>query len=264
MRICCQLPILLPKEMFGPYYELLMKDYLLFKDDTTEVSIHDVPTGLTDPELTNYYGFRMLNDTENVRAMVKAHAENFDAVAGACYFDSGIKAASNILPIPVIGAAESAMAIASMIGHKFAVITSEAAWVAEMESHMEHLGYRDHAIGYRPVRQLTISMAELFNGMFSGQPGPTIENFRAIAEGCIEEGADTIIMGCGLVSPLLTVNGVREVSGAPVIDPMITSLKTAEMMVKLSRAGMTIKTRKGLYQQPAESTREKGLRDLKW
>jgi allantoin racemase len=262
MKICCQLPISMPRNTYGPYYDLLMRDYELFKDDATEIHIRDVPSGLTDPELIAYYGFRTLNDAENARAMIGAGRQGFDGIAGACYFDSGIKTASNLLPIPVVGAAESAMHLAGMIGHKFAVITSEPAWVMEMETHLAHLGFTGQAISHRPVRSLRLAMADLFAGMMKGEPRPLIEDFSTVAKGCIEDGADTLIVGCGLVSPVLTVHAVREISGAPIIDPMIASLKTAEMMVKLAKAGMPVKSGRGLYQSPTEALREKWLLGL--
>ena len=139
MKICCQLPISLPREEHKLYYDLLMKDYLLSKDEGTEISIKDVPAGLADSESIRYYGLRELNDAEIVKAMITAGAEGFDAIAGACYFDSGIKTASSLLSIPVVGAAQSAMHLACMVGNKFAVITSESAWVNEMEHHLMQL-----------------------------------------------------------------------------------------------------------------------------
>lgn len=259
MKICCQLPISMPREHYGPYYDLLMRDYELHKDEATQIEIRDVPSGLSDPDLIAYYGFRALNDAEIARAMIRLGSENFDAISGACYFDSGIRTASNLLTIPVVGAAESAMYLAGMIGHRFAVITSEPAWVMEMETHLSHLGFTDRAISHRPVRSLRLPMADLFAGMMKGDPGPLIKDFSTVANGCIEEGADTLIVGCGLVSPVLTVNGIRELSGVPLIDPMIASLKTAEMMVTLSKAGMPVKSGKGLYQRPGDALREKGF-----
>lgn len=262
MKICCQLPISMPRENYGTYYELLMRDYGLFKEDGTEIVIRDVPSGLTDPDLIAFYGFRALNDAEIARAMIRTGRQDFDAIAGACYFDSGIRTASTLVSIPVVGAAQSAMSLAGMIGHRFAVITSEPAWVTEMETHLAHLGFAGRAISRRPVRSLRLPLADLFAGMMKGDPGPLIEDFSAVAKGCLEDGADTLIVGCGLVSPVLTVSGVREISGAPIIDPMIASLKTAEMMAGLARSGMPVKCGRGLYQRPDAALCARGFNNL--
>lgn len=263
MKICCQLPISMPKEVFGPYYDLLMQDYRRFKGPDTDIRIRDVPAGLTDPGLIGYYGFRALNDREIARAMITADSEGFDAIAGACYFDSGIKTASSLLPIPVVGAGESAMHLACMMGSKFAVITSEPDWIVEMSHHLVQLGFERHAIPHKPVRSLSLPMDKLISAMMGGDVGAVVDDFRAVADACLADGADVLIAGCGLISPMLSANGVNAVSGAPIVDPMISALKSAEMLVKLSASGMPVKSNCGLYRRPDDNTRRKGLSDLK-
>lgn len=263
MKIWCQLPICMPKEIYGTYYELLMEDYNLFKEKETEAAIKDVPTGLIDPGLICYLGFRIANDGENLKTMLKAESEGYDAVAGACYFEGGIKAAQNLLSIPVIGPSEASMHLAGIMGNSFAVVTSEPAWVKEMEYHLKELGFRHSAISHKPVRSLTIPFEEFVNCMMSGKFDPVIENFIEVSRGCLEDDADVIIAGCGLLSPMLTTRGVREIEGAPIIDPMIVSLKFAELMARLSKAGMKIKSTRGLFATPSSEQRLKGLRELR-
>lgn len=242
MKIWCQLPICIPREVYGNYYELLMQDYDLFKDKETEVTIKDVPTGIIDPELISYLGFRMVNDTENIRSMLRAESEGYDAIAGACYFDTGIKGARNLVSIPVVGAAEASMHLACIMGNSFAVVTSEPMWVKEMEHHLKALGFAHSAISHRPVRSLTIPFEEFVKCMMSGNFSLVIENFSEVSKKCLEDDAEVIIAGCGLVSPMLTTKGVREIEGAPIIDPMVVSLKFAEFMARLSKAGMKMKS----------------------
>ncbi len=263
MKIWCQLPICMPKEMYGGYYDLLMQDYNLFKDKETEVTIKDVPTGIMDPELINYLGFRLVNDTENIRSMLKAESEGYEAIAGACYFDTGIKGARNLGSIPVAGAAEASMHLACIIGNSFAVVTSEPTWVKEMEHHLKELGFGHSAISHKPVRALTIPFEEFVKCMMSGNFDPVIENFIEVSKGCLEDDAEVIIAGCGLISPMLTTRDVREIEGAPIIDPMIVSLKFAELMARLSKAGMKIKSTRGLFAIPSCEKRLKGLKELR-
>ena len=137
MKISCHLPISMPPEVFGTYLDLLRESYEMFKEKDTEITIKDVPSGIKQFELVYYYGFRMANDQEILKTMVAAEAEGYDAIASACYFDSAVKAASNLLTIPVVGPAESAMSLASMMGTRFAVITSDELFVAEKEHHFD-------------------------------------------------------------------------------------------------------------------------------
>jgi hypothetical protein len=83
-----------------------------------------------------------------------------------------------------------------------------------------------------------------------GEYDPVVEDFKKQAVGCLEDGADVLIAGCGLISPMLTVNAVREIEGAPVIDPMQVALKYTEMMIDFKAAGMPVISNRGLFVKP--------------
>ncbi len=246
MKICCLLPVTQPEDKSKEYYKLLYSDYNMVKRPDTEVVIKDVPTGLPRPDFMTYLGWRFLNDREILRAMILAEREGYDAIAGACYFDGAIKQAGNLLSIPVVGPAQASMHLASMIGDHFAVVTSEPQWTFEMEKHIVDCGMRDFAIPSHPVRALTLPF-ETFMACLQGNYQPIIEDFKRVAKTCIEDGADVIIAGCGLYSPMLTQSGVVEFEGAPVIDPMLVSLKVAEIMVDYKKAGITLKNASGRF-----------------
>jgi len=263
MKIWCQLPICMPKEVYRSYYDLLMQDYNLFKDNGTEVTIKDVSTGIVSPELISYLGFRMINDTENIKSMLRAESEGYEAIAGACYFDTGIKGVRALASIPVVGAAEASMHLACIMGNSFAVVTSEPAWVKEMEYHLKELGFGHFAISHKPVRSLTLSLEEFVKCMMSGNFDAVIKNFIEVSRGCLEDDAEVIIAGCGLLSPMLTTRGVTEIEGAPIIDPMVVSLKFAELMGSVAKAGIKVKSTRGLFSLPSSENRLKGLKELR-
>lgn len=263
LKIWSQLPVFMPRQIFGSYYDLLMEAYGRFKEPETEIVIHDVSTGIQDPELINTFGFRELNDSEIVRTMVAAEREGYDAIAGACYFDSGIRVTRNLLSIPVVGPAEASMHLAAMIGHKLAVITSEPGFVEEMTHYLVSNGFGAFALDHRPVRGMTMPVTKINENLLSGNSGAVIDNFLEVARGCLADGADVIIAGCGVMSPIFTMEGLRDVEGAPVLDPMIVSLKTAELLARLQQAGMQVKTARGLYSVPSSEVLERGFKDLR-
>lgn len=262
MKIWSQLPIRMPRELYGNYYDLLTLAYNMFRNEDTQITIKDVPDGIVDPAVLSCLGFRQINEVENLKSIIQAEKEGYDAVAGACYFDSGIRAASTLLSIPVVGAAEASMHLAAMMGNKFAVITSEPSWTSEMEHHLKVSGFTAAAISKQPVRALTLPMNDLFQCLMTGDHEPVKEDFIKVAELCLNDGADVIIAGCGLVSPILTINNLREIGGAPVIDPMIASLKMAELMGNFFKSGLPVKTKKGLFQTLPDELRIKGLDEL--
>ena len=261
MKIWCQLPQTMPVENFGPYYELIQKTYAVVKGKDTEIVIKDVPTSIAIEGMA-YTGLRFFNDREVLKSILRAEKEGFDGVSIACFFDPALTAAKQLLTIPVTGLGESAMHLACMMGLKFAIITSDPRYVSVMEESISSYGLRSRAIERNPVRSLTISWEELFGSIMGGDYTPVVENFRLIAGGCIEDGAEVLISGCGLTSPMLSQAGVTEVDRAAVIDPLQASLKLTEMLVDLYKGGVPTVSRKSLYASVSSKGIEEALAPL--
>jgi len=263
MKICALLPISMPKTVFGGYYDLLMQSYDIAKDNDTEVEIRDVPEGLKDPALMSFEGFRGLNEAEIVKAMLKAEKDGFDGISGACYFDCGVRMGNNLLSIPVMGAAESTMHMAALMGRKFAVVTTEAVWVSFMTEHLIKLGFAPFAVSRQPVRAMTLPLESMIGDLLSGSYDQIIENFLETCRECLADGAEVIIVGCGLISPIFPVKGIFELEGAPILDPMAMALKMTETLTKLKISGMQVKSRTGMFLRAPKELMAKGLKELK-
>ena len=245
MKIWVQLPLKAPADGRGQQLFSFAQDYLAtaVRPDT-EVLVRDVPTGYNDPAMVQFNGARAFSDLELLKSALRAPGEGCDGVSIACYFDPALHQARQLLDIPVTGLAESSMLLACMMGGRFAVITEFEGALPEMEQGIDRLNMRSRAISHKPVRALTLSDEEkeateqaiLFKeeGM---DIAPLLENFKKVARGCVEDGAEVIIAGCGNISPLLHKAGVTEVDGAAVIEPMAASVKFTEMLVDLKRAG---------------------------
>lgn len=259
MKIWCQLPISMPRSSYESYHELLQKDYDLVKRADTEVVIKDVPSGLQGPDLVTYLGLREANNREILKTMLQAEREGFDAVAGACFGDGAIRAAGNLMNIPVVGPGHTSMLLARMMGVHFAIITSDP--TPETEALLDLYNMRSAVITCRPVRRLTLDLTT-FLDCLNGDYAPAIENFRKVARGCIEDGADVLIPGCGLLSPMLTLSDVRDIDGVPIIDPMQVSLKFAEMMVDFKAGGMPPISHKGLFLKASREDIRNGCKSL--
>lgn len=127
----------------------------------------------------------------------EAEANGCDAVIIWCGSDPALEAARELVDIPVIGPGESMRAIASILGKKPCNITPEIP-VLEMRSNL----------------------------------GRTIEAVKSMVVSKIEKGEwDVFYLGC------LALWGIgkrlRETIGVPIIDGAETSLKMAEVVVKL-------------------------------
>ena len=255
MRIWCQLPVKLPRTdpQFSPYYDFVERHYNLVKRRDTEIAIRDIPTGYGKPEWQQYTGMRFFNDIEFLKSVLTADKEGFDGVSIACFLDPALSEARQLLKIPVTGLAEASLHLACLMGSKFAIITKDIHYAPVMEEHIIKYGMEPKAIKRNPVRALTLPKAEISQieqGVFKGilkDCTPVIENFKEVATGCIEDGAEVLIMGCGLLSPILMQAGLVEVNGAAMVEPMHASLKLTELLVDLYKAKIPFISRKSSY-----------------
>lgn len=257
MKICCQLPVTMPREdpKSGPFYERLQKLYARVQRPDTELWIKDVncPPWYNSWQL--YAGLRSFHHLEILRSVLEAEKQGCDGVAISCFFDPTLSEARQLLKIPVTGLAEASMHLAYLMGSKFAIICKVAYYTSAMEEQISRYGMEAKAVKRNPVRALTIPedrLSVLEQGALSGSAKDLdllIANFQEVARGCVEDGAEVLIMGCGLLSPLIQEAGLLEVEGAALIEPMQAALKLAEMMADLYKAGIPFVSRKSTYRE---------------
>jgi allantoin racemase len=253
MKICVQVPVNFQNTARSQkYFASLQSHFHPVKRQDTEIVIRDVATGYgkqDQMEFLNYGGTRLFNDVEILRSVLAAEKEGFDAISISCYFDPALYEARQLLKIPVTGLAETSMHLASLMGAKFAIITLIPLFIPPIEANIVKYGMEAKIIRYNPVRCLTLApekMQKIDEAAFQGGEvdyAPLRENFTEIARGCIKDGAEVLIVGCGGLSPVVKKAGINEVEGVPVIEPMIASLKFAEMLVDFQRAGMPFVSR---------------------
>jgi allantoin racemase len=144
------------------------------------------------------------------------------------------------------------------MGPKWSVITTEELVVKRFDKLLvDFYGVRQSMAS---IRHIDMRATKLYP-----EKTPTEEIARRIVDvskRCVEEdGAEVIIAGCTIMSALFT-NYFKEdpvdIIGVPVIDPMLTAFKFAEMMVDLGQlAGYPAVSRAGLYgKQPKEEFEE--------
>ena len=246
------MPVKVPNEMIS----LFEKYFGLVKRKDTDVVVTNLDRGIFTPDQGARFGLRFLNNREILRCKLQAEKEGFDGILNTCFFDPALKPAKQLLHIPVVGMAEAAYHFATMMGLKFAVVTDEERWVPEMIATLEEYKMRNHAIERKPIRVLTLPRDELTEG-YKGNYSLVTNNYKEIAASCIEDGAEVLITGSGALAPIITLGGLREVAGAPIVDPELVGLKTLEMLVDLNKAGLPYVSRKGLYAEvPAKEVDE--------
>ncbi|MDD5703679.1 MAG: aspartate/glutamate racemase family protein [Dehalococcoidales bacterium] len=257
MKICCQLPVTMPRKdpRSSTFYDRLQKLYARVQRPDTEILIKDVDCPPWDSSWQLYAGLRSFHHLEILRSVLDAEKQGCDGVAISCFFDPALSEARQLLKIPVTGLAEASMHFAYLMGSKFAIICKVDYYTSAMEEQISRYGMEAKAIKRNPVRGLTIpedQLSILEQGALSGATKDLdllMENFQEVGRGCVEDGAEVLIMGCGLLSPLIQQAGMLEVCGAALIEPMQASLKLTEMMADLYKAGLPFVSRKSTYRE---------------
>jgi allantoin racemase len=160
---------------------------------------------------------------------VKAEKEGVDAVIIDCMADPGLDAAREMVTIPVVGPAETAMHVASMLGHRFSVITILDQVAPMFDRHAAKMGLAERLAS---VRAVNIPVLELDDSerVVKALIQQSVKAVR-------EDGAHVIVFGCtgmiglaGEVQKGLVEQGIVDV---PIIDPGILAVKVAEALADL-------------------------------
>jgi allantoin racemase len=141
-----------------------------------------------------------------------------DAYVIACFGDTGLPGAREAAAGPVVGMTEAALLTASLVAHRFSVITMPKRTREQSDRVVRTLG-----LGHRcVVRAVDEPVAEVESGSLH-----LLEAF--VAEGRLaidEDAAEAIVLGCAGLADL--VAPLRDALGIPVIEGVTAAVTIAE------------------------------------
>jgi allantoin racemase len=156
-----------------------------------------------------------------------------DAVVLAGFGNYGTAAVKERLEAPVVSMAEAAMALATLLCHRFVVVTTAPRMVPYTEDLVRLAGLEARCAGVRAV-----SLPPL-GGPPPETPAVVDALAREIAGAGAERGADLAILGGARLSPFAA--DLPRVVRVPVIEPVACAVQAAESLVRLglrqSKAG---------------------------
>ena len=195
-------------------------------DSNTNVSVMEVGEGPLSIEsaIEEYMGIGPM-----LRKLLEIRNEGkYEAVIIGCAGDPGLRPARELMDIPVIGPAESSYHFACMISDRFSILSTMRADVATEDG----VRQRVRQMGLEPrlasVEFIQSSVVDLWG---NNREGPIGELSKAI-QNAKQKGAGCAVFGCMSMAFLL-VDEILENVGLPVVNPLKTAIKTAEMFVKL-------------------------------
>lgn len=158
---------------------------------------------------------------EEIRA---GEQERTDAYILACFGDPGLLAARELTRAPVIGIAEAAFHMATLIATRFSIVTTLARTGIIAEHLLQTYGFAHHC---RRVRAAEIPVLDLEDSGTRALDRIIDECLRAKAE----DNIGAIVLGCGGMADL--TGEIRDAVGLPVVEGVTAAVKLAESLVSL-------------------------------
>ena len=157
-----------------------------------------------------------------------AERDGFDAVVISCFFDPGLRAARELLSIPVTSAGESSLHLACSLGNRIGIITTVANSIPVIDHLVKTLGLESQVA---TIRAASVGVLELDKGE------NTIEALlRETTRAIVEDESDVIVLGCTGMTEVATALQQKVLAvgyEVPIVDPLRAAIQWAEMLVKL-------------------------------
>jgi allantoin racemase len=150
--------------------------------------------------------------------IVREHEADVDAFVVACHSDINLDALKELSEHPVVGIGEASMKIASMLGHRFAVVSTTrhsipGKRVLARKYHLEGV-----MVSVRAPAEATSNLSDE-------------ETFMRLARSAIEEDlAEVIVLGCAGLAGL--DRRLQAALGVPVLDGVVCALIVATGLVR--------------------------------
>ena len=152
------------------------------------------------------------------RVLAGEAAGDVDAYVIACFGDTGVPAAREVARGPVVGMTEAALATASLLAHRFAIVTMPRRTIEQSDRVVLAMG-----LGHRcVVRAVDVPVADVGHGS-----AHLADVFLAEARDAMaRDGAEAIVLGCAGLTELAAP--LAEALGVPVVDGVLAAVTMAE------------------------------------
>lgn len=174
-----------------------------------------------------------------------------DATVIACFGDPGLDAAREALEGPVLGIAEAAFHVASLLATGFSVVTTMTRTCVMAERLVQRYGFERSCRGIHGTDIPVLALEQ------AGEP--LLRQIEEAARSALaRDRSGAIVLGCAGMAPLCATLSGR--LGVPVVDGVAAAVKLAEAVV-----GLGLRTAKrGDYAPPLAKPFTGWAQDLAW
>ena len=217
------------------FNELLRNKAAIYALQSTEIEVISPESG---PEVIEGIYDESLSIQKTIETFIDLE-KNFDAFIIACFSDHlATYAIREITHKPVLGIAEASIYLASMLGEKFSIITTNDRWKPLLTDAVKKYGVEAKCASIRTIG-LSVSDLEERKGESIKK---IIENEASIA--LHQDGAEVICLGCAGMSGF--DKELNKKLGIPVLDGFVCAIKLLEVVHQYGLTHSKINT----YSQP--------------
>ena len=184
-----------------------------------------------------------------MKSAMRAQAEGYDAFVTQC-LDLAFNELRELIKIPVVFMTQSTLAYYSLLAPNFAFLVNSERLHYFFQEIAERYKVKERMVAGGYVSFAFTDYAKLWN-----DPQPFIEAFMKVAQELAGRGAASLYPAGLYLSQWLIDQGIREVDGAIIMDPLAIGIKTAELMVDLGPIGIK-RCQKGPWAAPSDEVRE--------
>jgi allantoin racemase len=227
MKICIQSGTPLgTSDIYKPYYESLKRHAQRVARPDSVVEFPNL--GKNYPGAARSRTHLHFVAHETIRSAMRAQAQGFDVFVTQC-LDLAYHELREMVDIPVVFMTQATLAYYSQLAPNFAFIVNnvrlhhffqELAARYQLTERMAPGGYVDFAF---------TDYANLWNN-----PQPFIDEFMRVARPLVANGATALYPAGLYLSQWLIDQGIREVDGAIIMDPLAIGIKMAELRHQLA------------------------------
>jgi len=218
----------------------------------TVVDLHGAPAGtwgdLQPAKVSGYPAiFHAIMKSIFIRAALDAERDGYDAFILGTSIDPALREIRSLVDIPVISMSETAILVACTIASKIAIITPTDETGMIVCDHLENSGF---GARISSVEVISPALADDALNAALGNPDELLQRFTQTAQKAIQKGAEAIFPAEGILAEVVAGNGLADIDGAQILDPIGLAVGFAEMRIHM-RHKLNLQTaRRQCYRKP--------------
>jgi allantoin racemase len=205
-------------------YGEFLKKGCMFKDLEYDVEVLEKGKGPLTIE-SEYDG--ALAEQGAISLVEKAEKEGYDGVVIDCFCDAGYHPAREAVGIPVVGAFETSIRFAQLLGNSIGIVTMKDTFIPRIHRMARGMKADDAIVS---VTSLDIAVADL--GTYKAKVIDGLE--EKMIEAIEKKGADVLVLGCtGMMGVAASVQQRLNDKGydVPVVNPAEACLRFMECLL---------------------------------